>query len=219
MSESERSAWIVHTPGPTRSDGGCRGRPPQQKSDGLPILLPRAPPACPQARFAPNSGKPTLTRRPVFSRGRVSIRCPFIYNGNGLGFIGADVLRRLVPHVVFDLQANYVSVAELVYGASQTVTGYGLAPTVQFQLKPIGHTPYLGIGMVYVHESLNNVTASATGLLINAGYEWRFASGVGVLVGGGIDDLGKVSATDGTTTIQQPGGVLFNLEIGVRYYF
>ena len=139
--------------------------------------------------------------------------------GNGLGVIGADVLLRLVPHVVFDLQANYVSVAESVYGASQTVTGYGLAPTVQFQLKPIGHTPYLGIGMVYVHESLNNVTASATGLLINAGYEWRFASGVGVLVGGGIDDLGKVSATNGTTTISQPGGVLFNLEIGVRYYF
>ena len=104
-------------------------------------------------------------------------------------------------------------------GTSQTVTGYGLAPTVQFQLKPIGHTPYLGIGMVYVHESLNNVTASATGLLVNAGYEWRFASGVGVLVGGGIADVGKISATDGTTTIERSGGVLFNLEVGVRYYF
>lgn len=140
--------------------------------------------------------------------------------GNGLGFVGADLLLRLVPHVVFDLQANYVSLSEQVYGgASQSVTGYGLAPTVQFQLKPIGHTPYLGIGMVYVHESLNEVTASATGLLINAGYEWRFASHVGVLVGGGIADVGQVSATDGTTTIKQSGGVLFNLEVGVRYYF
>jgi len=140
--------------------------------------------------------------------------------GNGLGFVGADLLLRLVPHVVFDLQANYVSFSEPVYGApSQTVTGYGLAPTVQAQLKPIGHTPYLGIGMVYVHESLNDVTASATGLLVNAGYEWRFASGVGVLVGGGIAYLGKINATDGTTTISQSGGVLPNLEIGVRYYF
>lgn len=139
--------------------------------------------------------------------------------GNGIGFLGADLLLRLIPHVVFDLQANYVSVSETVYGASQSVTGYGLAPTVQFQLKPIGHTPYLGIGMVYVHESLNDVTASATGLLVNAGYEWRFASGVGVLVGGGIDDLGELSATNGTTTIKQSGGVLFNLEVGVRYYF
>ena len=140
--------------------------------------------------------------------------------GNGLGFVGADLLLRLIPHVVFDLQANYISLSEQIDGAtSQTVTGYGLAPTVQFQLKPIGHTPYLGIGMVYAHESLNNVTASATGLLVNAGYEWRFASGVGVLVGGGIAVVGKASATDGTTTIERPGGVLPNLEIGVRYYF
>jgi hypothetical protein len=140
--------------------------------------------------------------------------------GNGLGVIGADLLLRLVPHVVFDLQANYISLSEQVYGrGTQTVTGYGLAPTVQFQLKPIGHTPYLGIGMVYVHESLDNVTASATGLLINAGYEWRFASHVGVLVGGGIADVGTISATDGTTTIDQPGRLFFNLEVGVRYYF
>ena len=140
--------------------------------------------------------------------------------GNGLGFLGADLLLRLIPHVVFDLQVNYVSFSESLYGgASQTVTGYGLAPTVQFQLKPIGHTPYLGIGMVYVHESLNDVTASTTGLLVNAGYEWRFASNVGVLVGGGIAVVGKVSATDGTTTIERSGGVLPNLEVGVRYYF
>jgi opacity protein-like surface antigen len=140
--------------------------------------------------------------------------------GNGLGFLGADILLRLVPHVVFDLQANYISLAERVYGGpSQTVTGYGLAPTVQSQLKPIGHTPYLGIGMVYVHESLNDVTASATGLLVNAGYEWRFASHVGVLVGGGIAYLGKISATNGTSTIEQSGGFHPNLEVGVRYYF
>jgi opacity protein-like surface antigen len=139
--------------------------------------------------------------------------------GNGLGVIGADVLLRLIPHVVFDLQANYLSLSETVSGVNQSVTGYGLAPTVQFQLKPIGHTPYLGIGMVYAHESLNDVTASATGLLVNAGYEWRFASGVGVLVGGGIADVGQISATDGITTIKQTGGVLFNLKVGVRYYF
>jgi hypothetical protein len=140
--------------------------------------------------------------------------------GNGIGFLGADLILRVLPHVVLDLQANYVLLSESVDGGpDQTVTGYAFAPTVQFQLKPIGHTPYLGVGLVYVHESLNDVTASATGLLLNLGYEWRFASGVGVLVGGGIDDLGRLSATNGTTTIQQSGGVIFNLEAGVRYYF
>jgi hypothetical protein len=140
--------------------------------------------------------------------------------GNGIGFLGADLILRVLPHVVLDLQANYVSISESVDGGpDQTATGYGFAPTVQFQLKPIGHTPYLGIGLVYVHESLNDAAASATGLLLNLGYEWRFASGVGVLVGAGMDDLGTLSATNGTTTIHQSGGVLFNLEAGVRYYF
>ncbi len=139
--------------------------------------------------------------------------------GNGVGFLGADLILRLLPHVVFDLQANYVSVSESINGQDQTVTGYAFAPMVQFQLKSIGHTPYLGVGLVYIHESLQNVTASGTGLLVNAGYEWRFASGVGVLVGAGIDDLGTLSATDGTTTIHQEGALLFNIEAGVRYFF
>jgi len=139
--------------------------------------------------------------------------------GNGIGFLGVDLILRLLPHVVFDLQANYVSLSESINGQDQTVTGYAFAPMVQFQLKSIGHTPYLGVGLVYIHESLQNVTASATGLLVNAGYEWRFASGVGVLVGAGIDDLGTLSATNDTTTIHQDGGLLFNIEAGVRYFF
>jgi hypothetical protein len=138
--------------------------------------------------------------------------------GNGVGFLGADLILR-VPHVAFDLQANYVSESEAVNGTKQSVTGYAFAPTVQFQLKSIGHTPYLGVGLVYIHLSLNDATASATGLLINVGYEWRWASGVGVLVGGGIDDLGTIHAMNGGTTIDQAGGLLFNIEAGVRYYF
>jgi hypothetical protein len=140
--------------------------------------------------------------------------------GNGLGLAGADLILRLFPHVVFDLQANYYSASTTTSdGSTQSVTGYGFAPTVQFQLKSIGHTPYLGVGLVYVHESFQGATASATGFLLNAGYEWRFASGVGVLVGGGIDDLGSVHATNGTSTLDVPGAVLFNIEAGVRYYF
>jgi len=140
--------------------------------------------------------------------------------GNGLGFFGADVVARYIPHVAVDLQANYVSVSMSQPGGSTlTATGFGLAPTVQAQWKTIGHTPYIGVGLVYVRESLQGVTASATGFLLNAGYEWRFASGVGVLVGIGLDDLGTVHATDGTTTLDAPGGLLFNIEAGVRYFF
>lgn len=141
--------------------------------------------------------------------------------GNGIGFLGADVVVRAVPHVALDLQANYLSEAvDTGYGTTDTATGYGLAPTLQLQLKEIGHTPYLGIGFAYVHLSLRDVTGSASALLVNFGYEWRFASGVGVLVGGGIADIGSISAmsSDGTS-ISESGGVRFNIEAGVRYYF
>jgi hypothetical protein len=139
--------------------------------------------------------------------------------GNGLGILGADAIVRAVPHVVLDLQANYVSVSSSDGFVTSTATGFGLAPTIQFQLKPIGHTPYVGLGLVYAHLKSGDVTGSATGFLFNVGYEWRFASGVGVLVGGGAADVGEIRATNGTDTVSRAGGWLFNLEAGVRWYF
>ena len=131
--------------------------------------------------------------------------------GNGIGFLGGDIVLRLIPHVAFDLQASYASI--------DTLTGYGLAPTVQFQLKDAGHTPYLGGGLQYANLSNSTEGGYATGFVINAGYEWRFANGLGILVGGGIQDLGTVHVTRGTASGTGSGGVNPNLEAGVRYFF
>jgi hypothetical protein len=143
--------------------------------------------------------------------------------GNGIGFVGADAIVRAIPYVAFDLQANYLSISQADQGTGTTVTatGYGFAPTVQGQLKPVGHTPYLGLGFAYAHLSLGGTSGSVSALLVNAGYEWRFASGVGVLVGGGIQDIGSVHlvSADGSSSISEAGGAHFNLEAGVRYYF
>jgi hypothetical protein len=143
--------------------------------------------------------------------------------GNGIGVLGADAIVRAIPYVSLDLQANYLyqSVTEGYSGTTATATGYGIAPTLQAQLKPIGHTPYLGLGFAYVHLSLNGATGAASALLVNAGYEWRFASGVGILVGAGIADIGSIHAmsADGSSSISEAGGMHFNLEAGVRYYF
>ena len=140
--------------------------------------------------------------------------------GNGLGFTGVDVVARYIPYVSIDFQANYVfaSVAQ-PDGTTLSASGFGVAPTVQGHLFPVGHTPYLGLGLVYIRMSADGVTASGPGFLANLGYEWRFASGVGILVGAGMDYLGTVSATNGTTTVSEKGGPLFNLEAGVRYFF
>jgi hypothetical protein len=62
-------------------------------------------------------------------------------------------------------------------------------------------------------------TSSATGEFFNAGYEWRWSSGLGILLGGGINHLCQVKATNGVETVETPGGTNPNLEVGLRYMF
>jgi hypothetical protein len=132
--------------------------------------------------------------------------------GNGIGFAGGDVILRLLPHVVVDVQASYASWGD--------ASGFGIAPTVQIDLKTIGHTPYLGAGLVYAEMSNAVARADVTGLVANAGYEWRFASGLGLMAGAGVQDVGSVHAQSGANSLDGPDiGVHFNLEAGVRYFF
>jgi hypothetical protein len=135
--------------------------------------------------------------------------------GNGIGFLGADVIVAAIPHLSIDVQANYFQLAT----GSGTAKGYGLAPTAQLELRPVGHTPYLGLGFVYARLALDNVTASASGVVVNLGYQWRFENGLGIILGGGLAYLGDVRATDGVTTVEREGGALPNLEAGLRYFF
>jgi hypothetical protein len=132
--------------------------------------------------------------------------------GNGLGFLGADIVVSPVPHLALDLQANYFSTG----GAS----GFGVAPGVQVFLWDKGRsTPYFSAGYVHLKLSLNDVTATGSGYFGNFGYEWKWATGVGILLGGGLGYLNEVSATDGFTTVTRAGGVNFNIEAGVRFMF
>ena len=137
--------------------------------------------------------------------------------GNGMGLVGGDILISPIKHLTLDLQASYLSTG--VSGGS-TATGYGLAPTVQFHLFP-GQvsSPYIGVGLLYATLTLENVTASATGVVGNIGYEWRWTSGLGILLGAGLGHLSTIHATDGTTTIDSPGSTHFNIEAGLRYMF
>jgi outer membrane protein W len=101
-----------------------------------------------------------------------------------------------------------------------TATGYGLAPTLQGHLfSGQKSSPYIGVGMLYATLTLDNVTASAKGVVANAGYEWRWTSGLGILLGGGVAYLGGIHATDGVTTVDAPSFTHLNLEAGLRYMF
>ncbi len=136
--------------------------------------------------------------------------------GNGLGFLGGDLIISPIPHVVLDLQASTFSVGT----SSGTATGWGVAPALQFHIREPGRsTPYVGLGYVYATLSLDNVTASGSGVSVNAGYEWKWTSGLGILVGGGICYLGNLEATDGTTTISRRSQFIPMLEAGIRFMF
>jgi hypothetical protein len=136
--------------------------------------------------------------------------------GNGLGFVGGDIVITPIDHLTLDLQANWFNVS----GGSTSASGYGLAPGVQFHVNPAWSSgAYVAVGYLYATISLSNVTSSAQGAFLNAGYEWRWENGFGVLVGGGISRLGTVHASDGVTTVEREGGFFPNLEVGVRYMF
>ena len=137
--------------------------------------------------------------------------------GNGMGFVGGDVLISPIPHLTLDRQANYLSTR--VSGGG-TATGYGFAPTVQGHLfAGQRSSPYIGLGALYATLTLDSVTASATGVVANAGYEWRWSSGLGILLGGGIAYLGNIHATDGVTTVDSPAFTHVNIEAGLRFMF
>jgi hypothetical protein len=135
--------------------------------------------------------------------------------GNGLGFVGADLIVTPVEHLTFDLQANWFRVST----GDTSANGYGLAPSVQGHLFDGVSSPYAGLGYVYATLTMDGVTASAQGVFANIGYEWRWASGLGILLGGGVGYVGKIQATNGVETITAPGGTHVNLEVGLRYMF
>jgi hypothetical protein len=145
--------------------------------------------------------------------------------GNGIGFAGGDLIYRAFPHVGFDLQINYFGAKDsLANGSPVTYSGVGLAPAVHAQLRPIGHTPYLAVGAIYArlaaHHEGDTITGTGAGFFVNAGYEWRFASGVGVLLGAGVGDLVSMHfAGPSASADMNPNDVYFNIEGGVRYFF
>lgn len=145
--------------------------------------------------------------------------------GNGIGFTGGDLVYRALPHVSFDLQVSYYfSRDALSDGSAVTYSGMGFAPAVHAQLRAVGHTPYLSVGAIYVrlgaHHDSQTITGSGTGFFANAGYEWRFASGFGILVGGGVGDLMTMHLEDGSASADMtPHQIYLNIEGGVRYFF
>jgi hypothetical protein len=131
--------------------------------------------------------------------------------GNGIGFLGGDVFITPLPHLTLDLHAAYMTGFD---------SAFALAPAVQGHLWTGDRsTPYAGVGLQYARAKVGSVTADAIGYFANVGYEWKFRSGLGIQLGGGVQVLQKAEATDGVQMVSIEGGTNPNLEFGLRYRF
>ena len=134
--------------------------------------------------------------------------------GNGLGFLGADMIVSPVHHIALDFQVSMFSVET----ATRRADGFGLAPMLQgFFNDPPRSSGYVSLGFLYASASLQNAHASVSGIMANIGYEWRWESGLAILLGGGVAVLDNATATDGFNTVSINGGIHPNLEFGLRY--
>jgi hypothetical protein len=134
--------------------------------------------------------------------------------GNGMGFVGGDIVINPIEHLSIDLQANYASV-----GTNRgTATGFALVPGLQGHLLGGQRSgPYLGAAFLYLKMGVDGDSVSATGLAFNVGWEWKWNTGLGIILGGGVAHIMNVSATNG---VEYNGKTtMFNLEAGIRYMF
>ena len=113
-----------------------------------------------------------------------------------------------IPHFGLDIQVAWVSGFD---------SAFALAPSAQGYLFERGSTPYIGTGFQYVNATLDGVTASGVGFFANVGYEWKWKSGLGILLGGGVQYLQEITARSGSTMVTVGGQTAPNLEFSVRY--
>jgi hypothetical protein len=136
--------------------------------------------------------------------------------GNGIGFIGGDIIVGIVPHLNVDLQASYFRVET----TGDTAHGFALAPMLQLHVTAGGrNTIYVGGGMQYARVELEGLTAVVKGVVANLGYIWKWPSGFGILLGGGVQYFWGVGESNGSVVISRDAGAYPNLEFGVRQMF
>jgi hypothetical protein len=136
--------------------------------------------------------------------------------GNGVGFLGADLVIDPIPHLGFELQGSMFPMS----ANNESSMGYAVAPELRgYLFAGPRSTPYVSVGAVYAHITLGTATASATGTFANIGYEWRWGVGLGLHLGAGVGYLTKAEAMDGPNTVTLGGKVNPNIELGLRYMF
>lgn len=109
--------------------------------------------------------------------------------GNGIGFVGADVIVNPMPNLSLDLQmASFDG-------------GFAYAPSIQYHLD-MANGPYVGVG----YRGELNTASKLSGVFGNVGWHYMPMPNVGLTAGVGYQKV--IGAPDE-----------FNYEAGIRYFF
>jgi hypothetical protein len=146
----------------------------------------------------------TGSREPVLGVG--------YHPGNFIGPLAFDVIVHPLRHFALDVQVGYWSL-------ENDVRGLGLAPQAQWEFLRGWETPYAGLAFRYEEVWSDGVTAASKGGALTGGWQFRWHSGLGVLVGAGVVYKTAVNVNSPRTGYYSSGGTSGTYEIGIRYFF
>jgi hypothetical protein len=133
--------------------------------------------------------------------------------GNFIGPLAFDVILRPLPHLALDVQAG-VSSSEI------GLRTLAVAPQLQWELRRGWRsTPYVGLAYRYEEDRLDGVTATSKGGFLVGGWQFRWRSGFGVLLGGGVLYRTPITLNTPVGSTWSSGGWSGTYEIGARYFF
>jgi hypothetical protein len=136
-----------------------------------------------------------------------------LHAGNFIGPLAFDVIIRPLPHIAVDLQTGYWS-SEI--GAH----GLAFAPQLQWELRRGWRsTPYAGLAFRYEEDWLDGVRATSKGGFLVGGWQFRWHSGFGALLGGGVLYKTSVALNTPRAVYGSSGGWFGTYEVGGRYFF
>ena len=133
--------------------------------------------------------------------------------GNFVGPLAFDVILRPLPHIAVDVQAATSS-------SDLGMRTLEIAPQLQWEFRRGWRsTPYAGLGYRYEEDRLDGVTATSKGGFLVGGWQFRWRSGFGVLLGAGVLYMTSVTLNTPGASYWSSGGWFGTYEVGARYFF
>jgi hypothetical protein len=133
--------------------------------------------------------------------------------GNFIGPLAFDVIIRPLPHIALDLQAGY-------WSSEIDAHGLAVAPQLQWEFwRGWRSTPYAGLAFRYEEDWLDGMRATSKGGFLVGGWQFRWRSGLGVLLGGGVLYMTSVALNTPRAGYWSSGGWFGTYEVGARYFF